>query len=262
MSLDVIDLRTFYDAALGRVAQRFIHRILRERWSNCIGLSVVGIGYATPFLSEFHKEAMRTLAFMPAAQGVVNWPQSGLSASTLVDMELLPLPDSCIDRVLLVHALEVAEQPSEVLSEIWRVLTPGGRLMIVAPSRRGLWAGMDNTPFGVGQPFSKSQLRNLMRDTLFSPIHWQEALFIPPFERRLWLSAAGAFERIGNMLPVPGAGVYVVEATKQLYRPVAIRKLARRMLPKLEPAIAAPNVGMHEPLGRDGRRHDANVKRP
>src|SRR5579872_6958411 len=133
MSLDVIDLRTFYDAALGRVAQRFIHRVLRARWNNCIGLSVVGIGYTTPFLEDFHKEAIRTLAFMPAAQGVVNWPQSGLSASALVDMELLPLPDSCVDRILLVHALEVAEQPSEVLEEIWRVLTPGGRLMIVTP---------------------------------------------------------------------------------------------------------------------------------
>ena len=132
---------------------------------------------------------------------------------------MLPLPDASIDRILVVHALETAEHPNALLEEVWRVLTPGGRAIFVVPSRRGVWARVDGTPFGFGRPYSKGQLRELMRETLFSPIYWGEALYAPPFQRRLFLNWATGFERIGAMLGLPFAGVFIVEATKQLYRP-------------------------------------------
>ncbi len=61
---------------------------------------------------------------MPAGQGAVAWPSSGKSSTALVFDEELPLPDSSIDRVLMVHALEYAENASETLKEMWRVLAP------------------------------------------------------------------------------------------------------------------------------------------
>lgn len=237
MALDVVDLRSFYATPLGEVARRRVSQIVRERWSRCVGLSVLGVGYATPYLGPLRDEALRVLAFMPAEQGVVNWPPEGRSSSALVDSSMMPLPDSCIDRVLVAHALETLNQPRDMLSEIWRILTPGGRLIVVAPNRRGLWARMDTTPFGQGQPYSKSQLRELLRDTLFSPVHWAEALYMPPFERNYLLSAAPAFEALGSRLALPGAGLHLVEATKQLYRPITAQR-ARRRLPSFEPALA------------------------
>jgi SAM-dependent methyltransferase len=240
MHLDVVDLRTFYASPLGRVTQRFLSSILRARWSNCGGLAVMGVGYASPYLSMFREEAVRTLAFMPAEQGVVNWPSSGLSASALVEATELPLPDSCMDRILVMHALEVSEHPREVLAEAWRILTPGGRMIIVAPNRGGLWSRVDTTPFGYGQPYSRGQLRDLMRETLFSPIHWEEALYGAPFQRRLLLRLAPALERFGRQFSLPGAGVLVVEATKQLYRPVLQRRFARRVLPLPAEPVLAP----------------------
>lgn len=237
MALDVVDLRSFYATPLGHVARRQVSQIMRERWANCVGLSVMGVGYATPYLGPLRDEAIRVLAFMPAEQGVVNWPANGRSASALIETTMMPLPDSCIDRVLVVHALETLDHPRDVLEEIWRILTPGGRMIVVAPNRRGLWARMDTTPFGQGQPYSKSQLRELLRDTLFSPVHWAEALYVPPFARPLLLKAAPAFEAVGTRLGLPGAGLHLVEATKQLYRPVAARR-TRARLPKLQPALA------------------------
>jgi SAM-dependent methyltransferase len=243
MPLDVVDLRTFYASPLGKVARRFVSRIVRQRWDNCCGLSLLGVGYATPYLGIFREEAMRLLAFMPAEQGVVNWPSAGPSASALVETGTLPLPDGSIDRVILVHAVEAVEHPRDLLAEVWRILTPGGRAIAVVPSRRGLWARVDTTPFGFGQPFSKSQLRELLRETLFSPIHWAEALYVPPFARRTLLSSAYAFERVGAGLSLPFAGVHLVEATKQLYRPILAHRPARRAaLRQLEAALtpAAP----------------------
>ena len=242
MALDVGDLRSFYATPLGRVARRFVGRLVRERWDNCVGQSILGLGYATPYLTVFREEALRVLAFMPAEQGVVNWPEFGVSATALAEADMMPLPDACIDRALVAHAIETLEHPRELLSEIWRILTPGGRLIVIAPNRRGLWARVDTTPFGYGQPYSRGQLRDLLRETLFSPIYWAEALYVPPFAQPSLLRLAPAFERLGGRLMVPGAGIHLVEATKQLYRPVGVRKSARRPA-HLEPAVV-PSAGM------------------
>ena len=56
MSIDVVDLRTFYGHRLGTVARRFVGRGIRARWADTRGLRVLGIGYATPYLGQFREE--------------------------------------------------------------------------------------------------------------------------------------------------------------------------------------------------------------
>ncbi|MBY0610660.1 MAG: class I SAM-dependent methyltransferase [Beijerinckiaceae bacterium] len=237
MPLDVVDLRSFYSSALGRRAQRSIQRAMRSRWSTVSGLAVLGLGFATPYLDDLKEDGPeRTLSFMPGAQGIVGWPNQGLSASSLVEPTELPLRDSTVDRVLVAHALEMSDSPVELLSELWRVLAPGGRLICVVPNRSGVWSRFDTTPFGQGQPFSRGQITNLMRQALFTPVHWGEALYLPPVNRRLMLEIAPVIERIGASLSLPFAGAHVIEATKQVYRPVPVRK-AVRSLPQLQPVL-------------------------
>jgi hypothetical protein len=71
MSIDVVDLRNFYAQHLGIVARRFVGRGIRRRFADTRGMSVLGVGYPTPYLGLFREEAVRCLAVMPAAQGVV-----------------------------------------------------------------------------------------------------------------------------------------------------------------------------------------------
>jgi SAM-dependent methyltransferase len=244
MSVDITDLRAFYASALGGVTRRFVGRAIGRFWGPLTGLRVLGLGYAVPYLAAIRAECERTLAFMPASQGVVNWPGTGASSSALVDPLMMPLPDASIDRILVVHGLEAVESPSELLYEIWRVLTPGGRIILVVPNRRGLWARMDTTPFGHGQPFSRSQLKALMRQTLFSPERWAETLYVPPLRSRILLRTALAWERAGTSFALPFAGLHVVEATKQLYRAIPVRSARRasRFAPVLVPAPASPCI--------------------
>lgn len=238
MTLDVHELSAFYATPLGETSRRLIGRVLRARWDNCNNLALMGLGFCGPYLDRFHDEATRTLALMPADHGVAPWPPTGLSASALVVGDMLPLPDGCIDRVLVAHALETAEHPSVVLEEVWRVLAPEGRAIVVVPSRRGVWARVDGTPFGHGQPFSRGQLRDLVRDASFSAVFWGEALYAPPFRRRFFVNWGPAIERVGSALGLPFAGVHIVEAIKQVYRPVGARRLAHRRPLRLEPALA------------------------
>ena len=243
MMNDVVDLRSFYASPLGAMARRFIGRAALRLWADCRGARMVGLGYAAPYLPLFNEPAERLIAFMPAQQGVVNWPASGPSASALVEPTMLPLDDASVDRVLVVHALETSENAEELLGECWRVLAPGGRLLAIVPNRGGLWARMDWTPFGHGRPYSRRQVEALMRAALFSPDNWTEALFAPPLKRHFVLRSAVAWEKVGLSLNLPFAGVHVIDATKQFYRKAPLktrRSFAWRQM--LQP-IPAPSPG-------------------
>lgn len=214
---DVVDLRDFYETQLGAMARRMIRRGIRAMWPDVKGQRVLGLGYATPYLRQFLTEAERTLAFMPASKGVLHWPSEGRGLTALVDETEIPLPDLSIDRVLLVHGLESSEYQSDMLREAWRVLTGEGRLLIVAPNRSGIWARLERTPLGWGQPYSAAQLSRLLRDNMFTPTRSNRALYIPPLRTRALLRSAPAWERIGSRWFPTFGGVVLVEAGKQLY---------------------------------------------
>src|SRR5271170_2688771 len=99
MYRDVVDLREFYRTSLGQVALRLLGRRIREFWPNLSGQSVLGIGYATPYLSPFLGESERVVGVMPATQGVVFWPYEGPGLVTLADEANLPFDDLSFDRV-------------------------------------------------------------------------------------------------------------------------------------------------------------------
>ncbi len=238
----VVDLREFYESALGQVARRMIRRRIRLLWPDLRGHVVLGLGFATPYLRPFLAEAERVLAVMPARQGVTRWPAEGPNRVALADDTNLPLPDMSVDRVLLVHGLEVAEDRSGLMREIWRVLGGGGRLLVVVPNRRGLWARSDGTPFGQGRPYSGTQLSVLLRETLFVPERMARALFVPPMRLPVLLTAAAAWEQIGIRWFQAFSGVVMIEASKQLYQvaQTAQRIAARRpMLVALGGAVPA-----------------------
>lgn len=237
MKSDIIALRSFYSSTLGRLAERSIAMALSSIWAKLPNERLVGLGYANPWLDRFSGDAERTFSFMPASMGAVGWPTGGPSAGALVFEEDLPLMDSSVDRVLVVHALEHAENPREALVELWRVLAPGGRVVIVVPNRRGVWARFEHTPFGTGRPFSRGQLNGLLRDTNFTPGAWTDALHFPPSHRRSVMRAHQLIERTGRRFWPLFAGVLVVEAQKRLYQglPVAARASRRVFVPVLSP---------------------------
>jgi SAM-dependent methyltransferase len=228
---DVVDLRDFYLTPLGQVARRMIRRAVRAVWPDLREMRLLGLGYATPFLSALSVDTERTIAVMPAALGVLGWEPDGRNVVALADEGELPFADYSIDRVLLVHGLETSEEARPMLKEIWRVLAGGGRLLVIAPNRRGIWARLDRTPFGSGLPYTVSQLSQLLRDEQFTPIGSHAALFVPPTASRMMLRSAPAWERIGKRWFPTVAGMVMVEAGKQIYaKPTAVRVPRRRLV--------------------------------
>jgi len=219
MHLDVADLRRFYyRTPLGRVAQSALQRALLKLWPDVKGETIVGFGFAAPVLRPFLADARRVICLMPAAQGVARWPADQPNRAALVEETLWPLPDGYADRLLVAHGIETCERPAALFEEIWRVLAPGGSVVLIAPNRSGLWARRDVTPFGYGRPYSIRQLERQLGEHRFEPTRHAACLYAPPSHKRFWLRFSGLCENVGLRLDLKrAAGVILIEATKLVY---------------------------------------------
>jgi SAM-dependent methyltransferase len=176
--------------------------------------------------------AERVISAMPAPQGAIHWPREHANSCALVEDEALPFSDATFDRIMLVHALDHCSDPSAMLREVWRVLAPGGRVIVVVPNRRGLWARSELSPFGYGRPYSGSQLKELMKNCQFNVLSDSEALFMPPSRAVSIQRTARTWENLGRRFWPAFAGILILEAEKLVFRslPVDGKKSRLRVL--------------------------------
>lgn len=258
MRADLSELEAFYRSRQGQLARRLIGRQIRHLWPDLAGRSVLGIGYAAPFLGTF-EPAQRVIAFLPASDGE-RLPADGSGRMALVREDELPLADRSVDRVLLIHAIECSQNPGRLLREVWRVLADGGRLIAVVPNRRGLWCWSERTPFGHGQPYSSTQLARSLDKLLFEVQAERGALYMPPTRFSLLQRLAVPAERLGLSLMPHFAGVVLAEAEKRIYvgTPLAVAEPSRargyvavpRSLVPTRPRAVALRKGLRTDLPR------------
>src|SRR5690606_18114756 len=62
--IDVEELRDFYATPLGQMVRRGLARRIRQRWASVKGATLLGLGYAAPYLGSFRGEAGRIGALM------------------------------------------------------------------------------------------------------------------------------------------------------------------------------------------------------
>jgi SAM-dependent methyltransferase len=176
------------------------------------------------------------IAVTPAQVGRARWPVGAPNLTCTSEEDMLPFPDLTFDRILLVHGLEAAENARKLLRETWRVLKDDGRLLVVAPNRRGMWAHLESTPFGYGQPYSAGQIGRLLAATMFRVEARDTALYLPPSNMRLVLRSARLLERTGRRIAPTFAGVTLTEAVKDVYAAMPVGAVPRRQLVLAEAA--------------------------
>lgn len=234
--MHVVDLRDFYETPLGQLAASTLGSRLHRLGGAKPGQIAMGLGFALPYLPSVTPSDATSLAFMPAKQGVIHWPKGEKNRTALVDECDLPLLESVVDLALVVHGLEFADTPDDMLQEVWRVLAPQGRLILAIPNRRGLWASSEKTPFGHGQPFSAGQITELLKEAKFSITRWDTSLYFPPLRQRGALAIAKGLEVSGRFVARGFSGVTIVEAMKQVYA-FSSGKRARRLVPRFRPVL-------------------------
>ncbi|GAA0649664.1 class I SAM-dependent methyltransferase [Brevundimonas lenta] len=239
MRRSIEELRIFYGEPAGALARRLLARRLEDAWGEASDCDVLGLGYATPWLDTF-VGARRVVAAMPGGQGVEMWPPVGRNRTVLVDDRRLPFAAGSFDRILLVHALEEADDAQALMLEAVRALAPAGRIILIAAARGGLWSRSEATPFGHGRPFTRRQLERLVREAGLEPTAWTQTLYVPPWTPLLPL--ADGLEQVGKRIAPGAAGVILLEATRQAYarlHPGTAAATAPALAPALQPQPAS-----------------------
>jgi len=187
-------------------------RRLSAIWPALNERDVLGYGYSTPFLAPYQDEAKRVVLAMPGTMGAIAHCSSRGTITCLTESIALPFEDAQFDYVLVSHGVEEAALLPELMKELWRVTRPEGRVIIIAPNRAGLWARMDRSPFGAGRPFSRNQLKTLLKDAGFIPTLSSGALYIPPLKFCTGKTVLNVIETIGETVWPGFSGLVLVEA--------------------------------------------------
>jgi SAM-dependent methyltransferase len=78
------------------------------------------------------------------------------------DATRLPIPDESVDLVMSTDVWEHIEDHEQVARETFRVLRPGGRLLLAVPSGMAMWSGHD-VALGHVRRYERADLVDLVR---------------------------------------------------------------------------------------------------
>ena len=223
MRPDAEELSQWYRSPAGKRAASALAMALAPLIRRGATSRLLALGYCAPILEGFDPASVeRLILACPAGQGSCTWPCEKANLSAEVDELALPFADAFFDQILIVHTLEYAAPPGRLLRELWRVLAPGGNIVLVVPNRMGLWVHFEATPFGQGAPFGQNQIRRLLRDSLFEIDHRQTLLAVPPIRTFKWLDRP-----MMKLAPKLG-GLHIVRAVKtDGPMPIPIGRIAR-----------------------------------
>lgn len=181
---EAVEARTDGKAWPDQVAGRMEHHYSPGRtWEalarGVIGLSDLGdvldIGAGDGVLAQLLAPRALSYTCVDSSPKVLSAAQSRLAAHAnlsfhAADMHALPMPAASFDQVLMFHVLTYAERPADALSEAFRVLRPGGRLVVVTLDRHE-HTNVSSAYDHVNDGFSPEMLRGLLCNRGFDVPH-------------------------------------------------------------------------------------------
>jgi len=103
-----------------------------------IGLPLSGdlldIGGGTGRVASSLVKKVDNLVIVDVSYGMVKMAKNKGFSATCALGEVLPYPDESFERALIVDALHHCSDQEGVIKDVWRVLKPGGFLVIVEPN--------------------------------------------------------------------------------------------------------------------------------
>lgn len=217
--MDAKALNSFYGSPVGKYAKRVIAPQIGSMVKGRSG-TILGLGYANAYLENFLQKSDSVISVILKIFHKEQWPKNGDNRCVIADEDHLPLLQKSIDVVIIIHALEFVESPWGTMSEINRVVSKGGKILVVVPNRLGLWAKKASTPFGQGRAFTIRQLDTLMIETGFTPIDHKLCVFFPPFSLWARRHTVNLWEYWGKWLFLENGGLIIGCFEKQKKQPI------------------------------------------
>lgn len=224
-------LRDWYATALGQAMLAVERRLLGRQLGNAFGYHLLQLGVdLEPTLFEGCR-VQRCFKAGPVGLG-------GDAPLVHCDFEALPFESDSLDVVVVHHVLEFANNPHAVLRELYRVVVPHGRILIVGFNP---WS-----PFGLRMLASRFGAQPLWHNHLLAPARVTDWLQLLGFEsertdygfHRLPFNRGAGWSMVDGDNPWsrhwPMGGIYLITAIKQAVTFIPLRQ------PRRLPAALTP----------------------
>ena len=130
------------------------------------------------------------------------------------DATALPFDDNSFDRVFSITAMEFFEEPQLCLHEMYRILRPGGHMIVATLNSLCLWAvqrriksWFSQTVFSHARFYSIFEMQKMLKPNRITS--WRGGIFVPPFAPEWLIKNSKTIERIGETF-TPHLGAFIV----------------------------------------------------
>ena len=125
----------------------------------------------------------------------------------VADIESLPFHDNTFDGVLSFSTLRYVPNVDLALKEIYRVIKPGGYIILDFPNKKCPWfGGMKKKVLGrehiFDTHFYKEDVKRLVQDAGFKDVQIKSGLFVPKSTPDNWFPVFRFSESVAEVLPV------------------------------------------------------------
>jgi len=140
--------------------------------------------------------------------------------SFLISKDFLPFSSQSIDLLLLVHVVEILNNPHVLLREVERVMIPEGKLIICGFNPYGLWVfsrifNKNQLPTCLGEWVGLVRLKDWCKLLGFEIIGGSFLAYYPAINSKKWLSKLDWMNSIGQRWWPMAGGVYCLSMVKR-----------------------------------------------
>jgi SAM-dependent methyltransferase len=168
------------------------------------------------------------------------------------DFSALPFDSDSVNLIILTHALSFVDEPIKLLEEIYRVLKPGGQLILLGFNRFSWWSVVRRKRKQIGYPwmgqfYSIRQVKRWLSQCGYGLIVNKSFCFFPPLKKRPSSKWINLGEVLGQVfIPKMGA-VHLVYAQKKVAgaNPL-VKLLAEKIKPVHRIGMTTTNLRHHE----------------
>jgi SAM-dependent methyltransferase len=165
-------------------------------------VEILNLGCGTGLTSErFSRFGFMVSADM-SGDALAFCARNSLDNMTRADAIVLPFKDQCFDCCLALDVIEHIPNDQQALSEINRVLKPGGFLLMTVPAFQWMWSKIYD--FDHARRYTKPQISSLLENGGFNPIiftYYNFFLFPVALLQRYYERITGTEKRPGDFIP-------------------------------------------------------------